>query len=259
MNKALEKLRCPRGVTILFALFALLVATVVSAVILAAAMATAGHIKTEQETEQNYLSAYSAEELIRNSLTVYDSNTETEKVDYVEYVEQSRTTTWDETGEIDPSRTGETKTWVYYDQKTGKSYTEEEELPDLLDRIVFQFVKRQKEDLHVKSETAELDFSVPGAVTEEQMQPVSAELKVCSETEETKYGNYDLVFSFFTEDGQEAENYQLQMVLTSKNHSDESNTDRSGPSPNGDGSSTETVTETWVYEWAAPVLEHVKG
>ena len=84
----MQKLREQKGATILMALLLILLATMVSALILVAAVSATRRMTSDREAQQNYLAVSSAAELLRESIRtnsytkrVYTTTTETESTD----------------------------------------------------------------------------------------------------------------------------------------------------------------------------------
>lgn len=84
-----NKLQSNKGATIVFALFALIVSIMISAVVIYTAFSNVGRVKNTQNEEQNYLSVSSAVKLFKESLTG-------DSVSYEETYVKTTTETYDE-------------------------------------------------------------------------------------------------------------------------------------------------------------------
>lgn len=87
-----NKLQSNKGATIVFALFALIVSVMISAVVIYTAFSNVGRVKNTQNEEQNYLSVSSAVKLFKESLTG-------DSVSYEETYVKTTTETYDENWE----------------------------------------------------------------------------------------------------------------------------------------------------------------
>jgi len=87
-----NKLQSNKGATIVFALFALIVSIMISAVVIYTAFSNVGRVKNTQNEEQNYLSVSSAVKLFKESLTG-------DSVSYEETYVKTTTETYDENWE----------------------------------------------------------------------------------------------------------------------------------------------------------------
>ena len=87
-----NKLQSNKGATIVFALFALIVSVMISAVVIYTAFSNVGRVKNTQNEEQNYLSVSSAVKLFKESLAG-------DSVSYEETYVKTTTETYDENWE----------------------------------------------------------------------------------------------------------------------------------------------------------------
>ena len=87
-----NKLQSNKGATIVFALFALIVSIMISAVVIYTAFSNVGRVKNTQNEEQNYLSVSSAVKLFKESLAG-------DSVSYEETYVKTTTETYDENWE----------------------------------------------------------------------------------------------------------------------------------------------------------------
>jgi len=87
-----NKIQSDKGATIVFALFALIVSVMISAVVIYTAFSNVGRVKNTQNEEQNYLSVSSAVKLFKESLAG-------DSVSYEETYVKTTTETYDENWE----------------------------------------------------------------------------------------------------------------------------------------------------------------